>query len=91
MYALRQMLGNLPGLWGRWSTTPHQFVAMIERGAVEEPLASQAIWRCLSCMACLERCPWGVEPARLVEAVRLMVIRQAGTITCCRPDPGAAG
>ena len=29
-------------------------------------------------MACLERCPRGVEPARLVEAVRLMVIRQAG-------------
>ena len=64
--------------YGEMEYHPHQFVAMIERGAVEELLASQAIWRCLSCKACLERCPRGVEPARLVEAVRLMVIRQAG-------------
>ena len=57
---------------------PHQFVAMIERGAVEELMASRAIWNCLSCMACLERCPRTVEPSRLVAAARLMVIRQAG-------------
>ena len=56
---------------------PLQFVAMIERGAVEELMASRAIWNCLSCMACLERCPRSVEPSRLVEAARLMVIRQA--------------
>lgn len=36
---------------------PHQFVAMMERGAVEELMESRAIWNCLSCMACLERCP----------------------------------
>ena len=60
--------------YGEMEYHPHQFVAMIERGAVEELLASQAIWRCLSCMACLERCPRGVEPARLVEAVRQQVI-----------------
>lgn len=57
---------------------PHQFVAMIERGAVEELMSSKAIWNCLSCMACLERCPRSVGPSRLVEAARLMVIRQAG-------------
>ena len=50
----------------------------VERGAVEELMESRAIWNCLSCMACLERCPRSVEPARLVEAARLMVIRQAG-------------
>ena len=57
---------------------PHQFVAMMERGAVDELMESRAIWNCLSCMACLERCPRSVEPARLVEAARLLVIRQAG-------------
>ena len=57
---------------------PHQFVAMIEGGAVEELANSRGIWRCLSCMACMERCPRQVEPARLVEAGRLKVIRQAG-------------
>ena len=64
--------------YGEMEYHPHQFVAMIERGALEELMASRAIWNCLSCMACLERCPWSVEPARLVEAARLLVIRQAG-------------
>lgn len=64
--------------YGEMEYHPHQFVAMMERGAVEELMASQAIWNCLSCMACMERCPRSVEPARLVEAARLLVIRQAG-------------
>ena len=64
--------------YGEMEYHPHQFVAMIERGALEELMASRAIWHCLSCMACLERCPRSVEPARLVEAARLLVIRQAG-------------
>lgn len=64
--------------YGEMEYHPHQFVAMIERGALEELMASRAIWNCLSCMACLERCPRSVEPARLVEAGRLLVIRQAG-------------
>ena len=64
--------------YGEMEYHPHQFVAMIERGALEELMASRAIWNCLSCMACLERCPRSVEPARLVEAARLLVIRQAG-------------
>ena len=64
--------------YGEMEYHPHQFVAMIERGALEELMASRAIWNCLSCMACLELCPRSVEPARLVEAARLLVIRQAG-------------
>ena len=64
--------------YGEMEYHPHQFVAMIERGALDELMASRAIWNCLSCMACLERCPRSVEPARLVEATRLLVIRQAG-------------
>ena len=64
--------------YGEMEYQPHQFVAMIGRGALEELMASRAIWNCLSCMACLERCPRSVEPARLVEAARLLVIRQAG-------------
>lgn len=57
---------------------PHQFVAMIERDAIEELMQSKAIWNCLSCMACVERCPRGVEPGRLVEAARQLVTRQQG-------------
>ena len=57
---------------------PHQFVNMVETGNIEPLLESQSIYRCLSCFACADRCPRGVEPAKLVEAVRLTVIRERG-------------
>ncbi len=57
---------------------PHQFVSMVERGDIYTLLKSKSIWNCLSCLACVERCPKNVEPARLIEAVRLAVIRQQG-------------
>ena len=57
---------------------PHQLVSMVENGRIEELLSSKGIYTCLSCFACVERCPRGVEPAKLVEAVRLQVIRKQG-------------
>ena len=57
---------------------PHQFVYMVEKGEIEKLMASPSIYKCLSCFAYIERCPRDVEPAKLVEAIRLMVIRQQG-------------
>ena len=57
---------------------PHQFVSMLGKGKIDELLACDAIWNCLSCMACVERCPRGVAPAAVVEAVRETVIRMQG-------------
>jgi len=57
---------------------PHQFVSMVENGRIGELLSSKGIYTCLSCFACVERCPRNVEPAKLIEAVRLAVIRQQG-------------
>ena len=57
---------------------PHQFVYMVESGDIEPLLNSTSIYQCLSCFACVERCPRSVEPAKLIEAVRLSVVRQKG-------------
>ena len=57
---------------------PHQFVYMVERGQIDRLMQSPSIYKCLTCFACLERCPRNVEPAKLIEAVRLAVIRQQG-------------
>ena len=57
---------------------PHQFVDMVENGRIEELMNARGIYLCLSCFACVERCPRSVEPANLIEAVRLAVIRQQG-------------
>ena len=55
---------------------PHQFVDMVVNDRLEELMSSKGIYLCLSCFACIERCPRGVKPGALVEAVRLSVIRR---------------
>ncbi len=57
---------------------PHQFAYMVEKGEIEKLMNSESIYKCLTCFACVERCPRNVEPAKLVEAVRLVKIRQQG-------------
>ncbi|MBR5682653.1 MAG: 4Fe-4S dicluster domain-containing protein [Ruminococcus sp.] len=57
---------------------PHQFVYMVERGDIETLMNSKSIYKCLTCFACVDRCPRNVEPAKVVEAVRLAAIRQQG-------------
>ena len=57
---------------------PHQFVAMVNEGNIEKLMESESIYKCLPCFACVERCPRGVEPAKVVEAGRLEVIREQG-------------
>ena len=57
---------------------PHEFVYMVEKGEVEKLMNSKSIFTCLSCMACVERCPRQVEPAKVIEAVKLIKIRKQG-------------
>ena len=64
---------------------PHQFVAMVTKGDIDRLMASPSIYYCLSCFACVERCPRGVEPAAVVEAIRNMAERQQGG-TYLSPD-----
>lgn len=55
---------------------PHQFVSYVERGEIEPLQKSNTLWKCLSCFACVQRCPRDVKPGKLIEAVRLSVIRE---------------
>ena len=51
---------------------------MVERGDIDTLLKSESIYKCLTCFACVDRCPRNVEPAKIVEAVRLAAVRQQG-------------
>ena len=57
---------------------PHEFVYFVEKGDIEKLMNSKSIYTCLSCMACVERCPRQVGPAKIIEAVKLLQIRQQG-------------
>ena len=51
---------------------------MVEKGDIDKLAKSESLYKCLTCFACVERCPRGVEPAKLIEAVRDTVIREQG-------------
>jgi heterodisulfide reductase subunit C len=57
---------------------PHQFVSYIEKGEIDKLLNSKSLFNCLTCFECVERCPRGVAPAQIIEAVRQEVIRMQG-------------
>ena len=57
---------------------PHQFVSHAANGQIEALMAADALFNCLSCFACIQRCPRDVKPAALIEAARLMLIRKQG-------------
>ena len=55
---------------------PHQFVYMVEKGDIETLMNSKSLYKCLTCFACVDRCPRSAEPAKVVEAVRLAAVRK---------------
>ena len=64
---------------------PHQFVSYVQNGDIDSLVKSKSLWKCLSCFACLERCPRDVKPAKLIDAARQMVVREKG-VTYLSPD-----
>ncbi len=64
---------------------PHQFVSYVLNDDVETLANSKSLWKCLSCFACVERCPRDVKPGKLIDAVRQTVIRQKDA-DYLRPD-----
>ncbi len=57
---------------------PHQFVSYVANEDIESLVKSKSLWKCLSCMACIERCPRDVKPGKLIDAARQVVVRQRG-------------
>ena len=47
---------------------PHQFVTYVQNGDIEALARSKSLWKCLSCFACVERCPRDVKPGKLIDA-----------------------
>ena len=57
---------------------PHQFVSYVLRDDIESLVQSKSLWKCLSCFACVERCPRDVKPGKLIDAARQSVEREKG-------------
>ena len=57
---------------------PHHFVSYVIKEDMDSLIQSKSLWKCLSCFACVERCPRDVQPGKLIDAVRQLVVRQKG-------------
>ena len=56
----------------------HQFVSYVINENIDALVQSKSLWKCLSCFACVERCPRDVQPGRIIDAARQLVVRQRG-------------
>jgi len=57
---------------------PHQFISYVLQDEIDTLLRSKSLEICASCFTCLERCPRDVKPAKLIDAVRQLLVRQRG-------------
>ncbi len=55
---------------------PHQVIRYSLLGLEEEVLKSNTFWMCASCLQCTSRCPKGLDIARIMEAIRLVILRK---------------
>jgi len=55
---------------------PHQVIRYSLLGLEEEVLECNTFWMCASCLQCTSRCPKGLDIARIMEAIRLVILRK---------------
>ena len=56
---------------------PNQIIRLVQLGQVSDVLNSKTIWLCASCFTCTSRCPKGVDLAKVIEALRLLLLRKS--------------
>lgn len=57
-------------------TLPNQIIRLLQLGLEEEVLNSKTIWICASCFTCEARCPKGVDLSKIMEALRILLLRK---------------
>ncbi len=55
---------------------PNQIIRLVQLGQIDDVIGSKTIWLCASCFTCSSRCPKGVDLARVMEALRLLLLRK---------------
>jgi heterodisulfide reductase subunit C len=50
--------------------TPRKIVQLVKMGAEETLMRMDALWICLSCQLCLDRCPSGIDIPRILDHLR---------------------
>ncbi len=60
---------------GAMDVLPSQVIRLVQLGLEEDVAKSKTPWICASCFTCHARCPRGVDIAKVMEAIRQLVLR----------------
>jgi heterodisulfide reductase subunit C2 len=55
---------------------PHQIIRYLQLGFEEDLAKSKTPWICASCFTCAARCPRDLDLARMMEGIRLTLLRR---------------
>lgn len=55
---------------------PNQIIRLVQLGLEDQLKNYKTMWLCAACNTCAVRCPRGVDLAKIMEAVRQIVLRQ---------------
>jgi len=56
--------------------SPRQIIELARLGFEEEIVNSKTVWICASCLACTVNCPRGFDLSKVMEAIRLLTLRE---------------
>lgn len=60
---------------GAMDILPNQVIRLVQLGLEEEIVKSKSPWICASCFTCYARCPKGIDIAKVMEAIRQVILR----------------
>ena len=56
-------------------SAPYQILSLVAQKETRRIFTSKTIWFCVSCSACLSRCPKKIDIPRIMEALRTIILR----------------
>jgi heterodisulfide reductase subunit C len=56
--------------------SPRRIIELAKLGLEEEIADSKTVWTCASCLACTVNCPRGFDLSKVMEAIRLLSLRE---------------
>lgn len=57
---------------------PNQVIREIQLDNIPVIMSCNSVWCCTSCFACAVRCPKGIDLSKIMEAVRILQMRDKG-------------
>ncbi len=71
---------------GAMEELPRQVMRLLQLGK-DKVLESPSIWMCTTCLTCTARCPRGIDIARVMEALRVVNLRQGNEVLVLEDIP----